>query len=100
MIDKEVAQVTDWIAGRFHPRMILLYSRKTDVQGKLSSFKICVVADVPDKEAMEEDIFLHVDSDVPYDVISYFPEEWDRLTKDKNSFASRIIGAGSVIYYG
>lgn len=98
-MDKEVVRVSDWIARRFHPSMILLYSRKTDIQGKVSSFKLCVVADVPDKEAMEEDIFLHMDSDVPYDVICYFPEEWQRLTRDKNSFASRVLKAGSVTYH-
>ncbi|MDD2955558.1 MAG: hypothetical protein PHD67_04495 [Oscillospiraceae bacterium] len=100
MIEKEIVQVSDWIAARFHPELILLYSRKEDTQGGLASFKLCVVAEVADKEAMEEDIFLHADSDVPYDILSYFPEEWERLLRDGNTFASRIFRTGRVVYHG
>ena len=41
---------------------------------------------------------MEIDSDLPYDVLVYTREEWDRLAEDSASYAARIRRTGRVLY--
>ena len=43
-------------------------------------------------------LYTSIDSDLPYDVLVYTREEWDRLAEDSASFAARIRRTGRVLY--
>ncbi|HHY51830.1 MAG TPA: nucleotidyltransferase domain-containing protein, partial [Clostridiales bacterium] len=34
----------------------------------------------------------------PFDVLLYTPREWEQLTADASTFASRIIQEGTIVY--
>ena len=43
---------------------------KYDLQQRVIGFKLCIVGDTPDKRKLEQDIYLSLDCQVPYDVVS------------------------------
>lgn len=97
-LSDRVRKVSDEILRRFGPQEMILYNLKRDVSGDVSSFKICVVAPTQDKFETEKQIYLGIDSEVPFDVLIYTPEEWRMLRDEKGSFAYRIIRKGQYIY--
>lgn len=97
-ISEPVRAVCEQIAERFHPRTVILFSNKRGLSGETGSFKLCVVMDTQDSRAAERDIYLGVESGVPFDVLVYSPEEWRKICAEEHSFAHRIIRKGAVIY--
>lgn len=82
----------------FAPKKVLLFSRKRDLDGATTSFKLCIIADTEDKTQIQKEIYLNVDCDVPFDVVLYTPDEWEELSADDATFAYRITKTGCVIY--
>lgn len=80
------------------PDEIILFHKKVDNAGKVISFKICLVVetngDFDEKLEIEKNIYKNIDSDVPFDVIIYTCDEWDRLKFEKHSFANNILKRG------
>jgi predicted nucleotidyltransferase len=93
-----IKTVCDSIVDMLDPLEIILFSVKRGSDGREKSFKLCVVVDTADKLEAEKRIYLGVDSDVPFDVLVYTPEEWDELTAQSNSFARRISEEGTYVY--
>ncbi|HEX3026570.1 MAG TPA: hypothetical protein VHR42_05020 [Clostridia bacterium] len=93
-----VKKVCDEIVRRFAPEKIILFNLKKDITGGARSFKICVVLETEDKMEVERHIYLDIDSDIPFDVLIYTPEEWKQLGRQKESFAFRIYEKGQYIY--
>lgn len=94
----EVALVVDGIVRLLNPRQIYLYNQRFSVAGATTAFKLCVVADMADKASAERDIYLDIDSEVPFDVILYTPAEWKRLCDSPDSFARKIFLTGTTVY--
>ena len=94
-MNQNIENVCQKIAVDFDVRKIIVFSVKHDLSGKVMSFKICVVSDC-DPQKIERDIYCCVESDVPYDVICYHSEDFERMIKDGTSFASRINETGAV----
>ncbi len=90
--------VVQEIARMLSPRAIYLYNQKRNPKGEQTSFKLCVIADVADKGQAEKDIYRQVDCPIPFDVLLYTPREWEQLTADASTFASRIIQEGTIVY--
>jgi hypothetical protein len=86
------------VAALLSPQRIYLYNRKRSVQGRVTAFKLCVVALLADKEEAEREIYRRVDSAVPYDILLYTPEEWAALLEDPSSYAYHINANGTVVY--
>lgn len=99
-IDSNIKDVCNNIIENFRPEKIILYNVKKSVCGETIGFKICVIAATQNKFDTEKRIYLNTDSDIPFDVLVYTPEEWDKLITEKSSFASRIIKEGTYIYGG
>ncbi|MCL2084486.1 MAG: hypothetical protein FWH06_04415, partial [Oscillospiraceae bacterium] len=59
---------------------------------------LCVVADADDKESVEHMIYLDAECDISYNLLLYTPDEWAELTLDPQSYASRIVQKGTVVY--
>jgi hypothetical protein len=80
------------------PESIRLFNQKTAPDGSLSSVKLCVVIPGGDPQETERRLYMDLDCDIPFDVLVYSREGWDRRTKEPGSFASRIQKTGSVLY--
>lgn len=80
------------------PQRIILFSQKTDLDGQLSSCKLCVVTEMQDRHELLRQIYRQTDCDVPFDVVLYTPEEWSRLCDNGESFACRVAHNGQVLY--
>lgn len=94
----QIAQVVEKVIEMLTPQKIILYNRKSAVGGEISGFKICIIAGISDRVKTERDIYLNIDCDVPFDVLLYTPEEWERLRRQAGSFAARIAQNGKVLY--
>lgn len=93
-----VKAVCERIIGQFHPQKVILFNIKHSPSGSEKSFKLCVVIDTEDKIGVEKRIYLDIDSEIPFDVLIYTPQEWDTLMLQKHSFATRISQEGTLIY--
>ena len=93
-----VRDVVDAIAGLLAPQAIYLYNQKLDCSGKVTSFKLCVVGDFRDKLKAERTLYWEVNSDLPFDVLLYTPEEWEALSANPTAFACRIKKTGTLVY--
>lgn len=94
----QVEKVVREIADRYEPECIYLYNHKQDLTGATSAFKLAVIGPFADREQAERDIYLDIDSEVPFDVILYTPGEWEQLCDNEKSFAHKILLTGMVMY--
>lgn len=95
---EKVAVVVEEIAERFRPKKIYLFTQKFSPAGETLSFKLCVVGDFKDKEAAEKEMYLEIDSEIPFDLVLYTQKEWNQLLEVKTSFARKIFLTGTVVY--
>lgn len=93
-IESVVGEIVDLLS----PQTIYLYNRKLNPKGELTSFKLCVISDLSDREQAERDIYRKVDCPIPFDILLYTPQEWEHLREDPATFASRIQQEGTVLY--
>lgn len=80
------------------PQHIILFSEKKNLIGELSSFKICIVVDINNKEEVEHLLYLNIESDTPFDILIYTTQEWSRLCIKKGSFAQKVLESGYCLY--
>jgi len=97
-LSDRIADVCQVIVKNFSPQKVILYNIKTSAVGELRSFKLCVIVADGETLTIEKRIYLEVDSDIPFDVLVYTSEEWEKLITQKNSFACRIIKEGTYIH--
>lgn len=95
---EKVRVVLQHLVDVLAPEKVILFSQKTDLQGNVSSFKLCVVVETEDKEQIELDVYLAIDSPVSFDVLVYTPSEWQMLSQQPNSFAHRVLETGVILY--
>ena len=93
-----VKAVCDRIIKDFSPLKVILFNIKRSPDGEEKSFKVCIVIDTDDKIGVEKRIYLDIDSEIPFDVLVYTPQEWDGLLLEKHSFAKRITQEGTYVY--
>ena len=97
-LTKEICNVIDYIAKKYSPLQIYLYNRRVGLQNNTTSFKLCAILETPDKACTEHEIYMNIDSTIPFDVLVYTPAEWEGLLADNTSFASRIKENGVIVY--
>jgi hypothetical protein len=97
-VPQDIAEVVGRIAEGFAPEKIYLFSLKRGHIGRSAGFKLCVVVDSEDLEQTERQIYLKVESEVPYDLVLYSPEMFEELLARKGSFAGRIVEHGRLLY--
>lgn len=103
--DDQVRKLADGLVKKFNPEKIILFgSRAENKNEKDSDIDICIVADFSDKREFRKLISRYIydweglDFDVPVDIIVYTPEQWERLSQEKFSFANIIDKEGLVLY--
>lgn len=94
----EILGVVKEICDIAQPDRVILFSVKRNLQNHVTSFKLCAIVESNDKTRLEQQLYLLVDCDLPYDILLYTPNEWKRLTADPYSFASKIEESGCVVY--
>lgn len=96
--DKIIQEAVERIVQLFSPSRIIEYNTKYDMDGKLRSFKLCIVGRIEDKKKMLTRIFDEVDSEIPYDILLYTDEQFEELKNSSDAFASRVNQKGRVRY--
>lgn len=97
MIENEILKVCQELRAKFNPQKIIVYSKKNDPAGNISSFKICAVIDASNSLQCESEIYGTIDSDLPFDVLVYTLEQWEKYSAQEDSFASKIARTGVVV---
>ena len=93
-INSEIIDVVDSIRNIADVKKVILFHKKHSVSGKLSGFKICAVIETLDKKALEKKIYRDIDSEIPFDVVIYTPDEWEDLSQENGTFAHKITMTG------
>jgi len=93
-----VREVVDAVAALLAPQTIYLYNQKLNNRGEFTSFKLCVVGGFADKIKAERTLYWEVDSEIPFDVVLYTPQEWKELSASPAAFACHIKETGMRVY--
>ncbi len=81
-----------------NPVQLILFNEKHKPSGVLSSVKLCAVIEKGDAQQIERRLYIEVESELPFDVLVYTKERWDKLVNNRLSFASSISRSGRVLY--
>lgn len=94
-----IINLSEQILDLCEPLKIILFSKKHNLSGELSSFKLCVVvSDEVDLSELESKLYLELDCENPFDVLLYKISEWENNIADDSSFAAKIAKTGAVLY--
>lgn len=77
---------------------IILFSQKYGLSGGVDSFKLCIIIKNGDKTQVEKNIYLGVETDIPFDVVIYTKKEFEMLSGEKGTFAHKVNTTGKVLY--
>ncbi len=81
------------------PRYVILYGEKVTAEEHLvKSADFCIVLDECNKNSLLRDLYLTVQSDIPIQFLVYSTKEWEKATRNPNSYASHIARKGTMIY--
>lgn len=97
--DERIVKLCEQIAELINPVRIIIFNRKYTLSNELASFKLCVIINGEECSKTEQQIYLSLDCDVPFDVLVYNYDHWKSLINDKYSFAYRGIMNGGVVLY-
>ena len=97
-LGEQILQVCAEVRRLARPEKVILFNRKLTLSGKTASFKLVVVADTADKRRLEKELYLAIDSPVPFDVVLYTPGAWAQLAGERGSFAAKVRRMGKVLY--
>ncbi|MGN0664335.1 MAG: hypothetical protein ACI4L5_04595 [Negativibacillus sp.] len=92
-----VQEVLKQVIAIAKPEAVFLYNCKHDLDGELTSFKLCVICEYENKRRLLTDIF-DVDCETPFDVLLYTKEQFRQLRDDTAAFANRVFTKGKMLY--
>ena len=52
-----------------------------------SDIDLCIIKDTDDKRKLLAEIYVDITADVPFDLVLYTVEKWNKCVNDENSFA-------------
>ena len=93
-----ISDVVEQIIKMVDVEKIILFSKKIDLNGEISSFKICIITHGNDVYEYEKKIYIDVESEIPFDIVLYSSENWNKYLSEEGSFCNKVISSGSVIY--
>lgn len=99
-IDPIIQKVTDEIVEICSPFQVFLVSRKTNRNGELTSFKVCIVVNdsYRNHNELEAEILINTECPIPCDIIVYNITEWNECLEDDCTFAYRVDNEGEILY--
>ena len=97
---KEVSLICDSLLSLFDVEKLIVFGiKRKENDLSVTDVDIAVISEVQScKNDWLKKAYLEIDSDIPFDLFLYTPEEWDLSVKDNASFASRIMRKGCVVY--
>ena len=97
---KEVSLFCDSLLSLFDVEKLIVFGiKRKENDLSVTDVDIAVISEVQScKNEWLKKAYLEIDSDIPFDLFLYTPEEWDISVKDSASFASRIMRKGCVVY--
>lgn len=95
----EITFVCNEIKRLFSVESIIVFGvKRSEREDRVTDLDVCVVAETEDKKGWLRKAYLEIDSEIPFDLFLYTPTEWETLTKQSESFASRIARKGCVFF--
>ena len=97
----EIDKITKQFIKLYSPEKLLLFgSQAKNTARQNSDIDLCVIIETPDKHKLLTDMYINIESDKPFDLLLYTPNEWENCSNDKLSFAYMINRDGIVLYAG
>ena len=97
--EKEIAFICDEIKRLFVIEKLIVFGvKRREIDNGVTDLDICVVCEHDDKNVWLKKAYLEIDSDIPFDIFLYTPSQWEEMIKQSESFASRILRKGCVVY--
>ena len=100
---QDIRSTLETILSLLSPTQVYLFGvKKSECDDCVTDFDLGVVTPLirtdGDRLALVKQINLELDTDTPFDLFLYSPSEWEALTQDESSFASRIKRKGRLLY--
>lgn len=98
-LQNEINSIKEQIVSRYDPLKIVLFgSQSRGNATRTSDIDLCVVKDTNNKRELLTDMYLNIESNMPFDLLLYTEAEWGKYVNDVSSFAYLINKKGTVIY--
>lgn len=96
---KELDYIKSQIVELFNPAEIIIFgSVAKGIFRDNSDIDLCIIKDTNDKRKLLTEMYIGIDSSIPFDLVLYTVEEWKKCVNDKSSFAYVINNTGVKIY--
>ena len=96
---KEIAFICDEMKRLFDIELLVVFGvKRREKDNAVTDLDVCVVCEHDNKNEWIKKAYLEIDSDIPFDISLYTPSEWKCLIQKSESFASRILRKGCVVY--
>ena len=97
--NKEVDYISRQIIKKYAPEVIILFGSVAKGIFKANSdIDLCIIKNTNDKRKLLADMYVCIDCRIPFDLVLYTTDEWNKFVNDKNSFAYTINNTGVKIY--
>jgi predicted nucleotidyltransferase len=98
-LTNEINLIKEQIVSLYNPSKIILFGSQSKGTATIKSdIDLCVVKDTENKRELLTDMYLNIESSIPFDLLLYTEAEWNRCVNDTTSFAYLIDKKGTVIY--
>ena len=96
---KEITFICQELKRLFDVEKLIVFGvKRSENDSSVTDLDICVVCKYTDKTAWLKKAYLEIDSEIPFDIFLYTPDEWNLMTRQTESFASRILRKGCVVF--
>lgn len=97
--NRELDYIKKQIVELYEPKEIILFGSVAKGIFKVNSdIDLCIIKDTNEKKKLLTEMYIGIDSSIPFDLVLYTVEEWNKCVNDKNSFAYIINSTGVKIY--
>lgn len=97
--DTELQKITQQFINLYTPYKLLLFGSQAKSTAKPNSdIDICVIKETTNKRELLSDMYMNIESNMPFDLLLYTPDEWAECITDATSFAYVINKEGVVLY--
>lgn len=98
-INKHVECVREQIIKSYKPNKIILFSSiAKGIHTENSDIDLCIVKDTENKRERLTNMYVDIECEIPFDLVLYTIEEWNKYVEDKSTFAYVINNTGVEIY--
>lgn len=97
--NKEIDYIKKQVIEKYNPKEIILFgSVAKGIFREHSDIDLCIIMDTMNKRELLTNMYIDIESNIPFDLVLYTIEEWKNCINDKSSFAYAIINTGVKIY--